>query len=1121
MHRLKKSRVILLCLLFLTGVLADQSVAQDKAALKRQARSRAVSSSAAQGAPAQILDINNMTTWVRKDGFFDWMDPTTGEGWNGTFPKGTTGAVFAQGTLWGGLLVEPGKDPVVRVNGYTYADGMDAGKILPIEGGKPTGPDDPDKYHVWRVRRNWRTMDYNASASAYYGVPLNAVTDAQRAQLREWYENDWNNWPADLGAPYEERNGQPGYQPATDANGNGTYEPEEGDIPGYPGADQTIWLVANDLRLAPQSYGSQPLGIEYQLTLWGYDFPSTSPLGNITFERARLIYRGTPTTPAGTRIDSMYVVKWGDVDVGDAGDDFAGSDTTLLLGYAYNANQIDATYANFSIPPPAIGWDFLQGPITADGDTLGMTSFVYFAAGSTISDPDLQEYNGSLQWYNLMRGVQPRPQYPAAVPFVNPLTNEPSKFTLTGDPVTAQGWIDGAELPPGDRRIVLTTGPFSLALGDTVDIVIGQVGGHGTSNLSSVTVLKYHDQFAQYAYDNNFVLPTPPPVPPVEVAELDGEIVLNWGGNLEEVARTENFNSNGFAFEGYNVYQLPASNAPLSEGVKLATFDLNNNVTVIQDKVVDDQTGFIIERPVQIGPDEGIKRYYRTSRDAIRGRPLANGVNYYFAITAYSYLPTADETVPFRQLESTPVVVTATPQPEKPGLAELPAPETALDVERVAGASTAPIVPQIVNPNTLQTANYEIRFAYYNPYTGAVSDSLAPGDTLTTVPADLAEVATYSADFALHEGSPFPIRWAAFRGDTQVSSWMPQIDPHGTVPASAAPIIEGVQVYVPITTLGIDHHEVENNTQRWLTWDNRFSLTGFNGAADMAPALLGSSTLTDDQYKAVRIEFEADTTDGWASDGTAFIRDSGSLAWIAANQGGKLPVAAYELNADGSKGRRLNVSFVELSACANGRWDFSVLRGAEDECFTDNAFREYLIVHASDYDGGAGYTTPADRTKDAAYVVVPALRPGFEYLGAEFALTFYPSIPPVPGDRYVYAVEAPATGVDSLLTASVDEINVFPNPYIGYSKLETSRSQKFVTFTHLPERATIRIFDLAGTIVRVIEHDSPSQFERWDLTNQDNVPVASGVYLVHVETEYGDKVLKVALVQEEQILQRY
>jgi flagellar hook assembly protein FlgD len=78
-----------------------------------------------------------------------------------------------------------------------------------------------------------------------------------------------------------------------------------------------------------------------------------------------------------------------------------------------------------------------------------------------------------------------------------------------------------------------------------------------------------------------------------------------------------------------------------------------------------------------------------------------------------------------------------------------------------------------------------------------------------------------------------------------------------------------------------------------------------------------------------------------------------------------------------------------------------------------------------------------------------------------------------------------------------------------------------VTFTHLPERATIRVFNLAGTMVRVIDKDGPSQFQQWDLQNQNGIPVASGIYLVHIETLNGDKVLKVAVVQEEQILERY
>ena len=42
------------------------------------------------------------------------------------------------------------------------------------------------------------------------------------------------------------------------------------DIPGIPGASQTIWFVANDLNAARTKfmYGTQPMGVEYQATYW-------------------------------------------------------------------------------------------------------------------------------------------------------------------------------------------------------------------------------------------------------------------------------------------------------------------------------------------------------------------------------------------------------------------------------------------------------------------------------------------------------------------------------------------------------------------------------------------------------------------------------------------------------------------------------------------------------------------------------------------------------------------------------------------------------------------------------------------------------------------------------------
>jgi hypothetical protein len=102
-------------------------------------------------------------------------------------------------------------------------------------------------------------------------------------------------------------------------------------------------------------------------------------------------------------------------------------------------------------------------------------------------------------------------------------------------------------------------------------------------------------------------------------------------------------------------------------------------------------------------------------------------------------------------------------------------------------------------------------------------------------------------------------------------------------------------------------------------------------------------------------------------------------------------------------------------------------------------------------------------------------------------------------------------------------INVWPNPYFAYNPEERNPLQRIVTFTHLPETgsATIRIFNLAGQLVKKITHSDGTQYEVWNLTNNFNIPVASGMYIAHIQTGLGDQILKIAVVQPEERLDVY
>jgi hypothetical protein len=104
----------------------------------------------------------------------------------------------------------------------------------------------------------------------------------------------------------------------------------------------------------------------------------------------------------------------------------------------------------------------------------------------------------------------------------------------------------------------------------------------------------------------------------------------------------------------------------------------------------------------------------------------------------------------------------------------------------------------------------------------------------------------------------------------------------------------------------------------------------------------------------------------------------------------------------------------------------------------------------------------------------------------------------------VYTQKSTTYGVKAL-----DMINVVPNPYYAFSAYETSPVENKVKFTNLPERCDISIYSIDGTLVKRIKKDDSSTDVTWDIKNDAKVPIASGVYLIHVNAPgLGEKVLK-------------
>jgi hypothetical protein len=1246
-----------------------------------------------------FMNINFISTIIKNDGI---SDINIGEDASGLiYPKGSgKTAIYTSGFLWGGIVNDPDElDP--HIGGTVYRTGLQPGWI---DGAGNVITEDP-RVRIYRVRPDAYSPGVDVSEEAQDEAKSNSEVLAQ-------YQLDWDQWPADLGAPF------------FDGDGDGTYNPDPstGDIPGVPGADQTIWYVTNDQEEARTNfmYGTDPMGIEMQATFWAYR--QTGALGNMFFRRYLIINKtDVLNLPGGPRtFDSMYVSMWSDPDVGDAGDDFAGCDTVLSMTYAYNGAANDAVYG--TLPPPAAGFDFFQGPLVDgvagqdlnkngvdDADDFGifknqvvgpgkinlpMTAAYYFINDDpTLTDPVQQSYpEGAVRFYRFLKGTIGL----TGAPFVDPNTGEPSTFTLPGDPVTRSGWIDGQQFAPGDRRIGAASGPFVMAPGDTQEVVVAEIiagAVPGVDRLSAVALMKFYDQQAQIAYDNFFDLPTPPPSPSITAGRFDentstwyaydGEIILDWSKDFEKVQATESSSAKGYSFQGYNVYQLPSASASITEGIRVATFDLIDGVGKIDDLVFDPITGSVVRLPVQFGNDTGIKRFISIKNDAINQRPLINGIRYYFGVTAYNYNP--DPLAVPNNLENPVRILTIIPQSNDPGVSLGDPNGSDVTVEHEGTADGGPTVT-IVDPLAITGNDYEVFFTeeaqirnangdwvpagtvlrkpdgvHYDPddLTGSsilvapiyppnpgspiemhctfdyvssdgnwcdgIELDIEAGITIVDFPTihagggDVEPVITgdpttgyhielgfidpdsLTTNGVFHGGEewviyvelfepPKNVDWVIWDdgwsgtainavGTTVIEEigfaervadhwnlkdlatgenvlekqtvvngtdlWPPRDDSPTNFGIDAAPIVDGFQInlnvgYAAPITISANNEPTVNGEavfgfsagNVWWTSDNftvcDFTRFGYpDGFASTSFPLYGGAGGTTDLnmlQKDLEFRFTGVMADTVINGDTIKITQSGgSIATIFGASGYNL--ADHPLNPTGAEESfTVRVPFEVWNVDDDEQLNFAFWDREGDP--TEPGFaawnddeRVYTWIINTPYTTDVIDVTSQEVADNATWNVVWYLS---THTTGDVVNIYYDN-PIVKGtDIYTFSTTAAAYS-SSLAKDQVGEINVFPNPYYGINTEELNKYNRFVTFTHLPVQAKVRIFNLAGVLVRTIDKEDETQFLRWDLANEDGLPVASGLYIAYIELpELGTtKILKLAIVQEQQVLDRF
>jgi hypothetical protein len=126
------------------------------------------------------------------------------------------------------------------------------------------------------------------------------------------------------------------------------------------------------------------------------------------------------------------------------------------------------------------------------------------------------------------------------------------------------------------------------------------------------------------------------------------------------------------------------------------------------------------------------------------------------------------------------------------------------------------------------------------------------------------------------------------------------------------------------------------------------------------------------------------------------------------------------------------------------------------------------------------------------------------------------------GDVFLFTTKAAGIDDDAARSAFKEDPYVVPNPYVGAASFEperfavSGRGERRIEFRGLPSKCTIRIYTVRGDLVQTLERDAAGDdgYIPWDLRTKDNLDVAPGLYVFHVDAgPLGEKTGKFAVIK--------
>ncbi len=832
---------------------------------------------------------------------------------------------------------------------------------------------------------------------------------------------------------------------------------------------EDAWCEYNDLcdslhLWEPNTY---PLGLHIRQLSWAWSTPIYANMVFILYEFTNVpdsvVIKDGDTICYGDTLENMYVGHASDMDVGAADNDLVGCDIERSLGYTYTLEQ-EAGWE--SKPPYYVGVRFLQGPRADDT--------VYVADG-----PDNPDYPKAIK-----DTVYPGEHLPLTA-FVRctrayDATNEFRRYSMlagynieTGD---YDPWMGVVDAVPADKRMVMGCGPFKLLPGETDTFLIAVMFSNG--DVGGLRYLQEQGDAAKTAYDFGWVVAGPPEPPNLTAIPGDKKVTLIWD-NISEVTPDKYYQVmraagdtvyRKYDFEGYRLWRS-RSGLP-DDWELLGEWDIKNDITLLPGDMWSAATGNVSGKKSN---NNGLVHSYVDST-------VYNGITYYYALTSFDYNTRGvepNESTYWVSMETGKRPIKCTPRSEASNFK----PPKVLPVKQTSGNTNSITIDTVsIKGGTAVTGHtYELFWC-------------AAKKGISSLPIYTVNVRNVETDDTLFKGPmDVPTTEETFITQTTVDSTLDSM----VVKLDSTWAWVG-NFAIPFDGISVNGNIRVNLKTRKTTLVLKPDTLGVLSDTSVAEDTTLLHFVLPDEIKVERGTYQGDLR-------VKKFYPTDSNKW--AHHGGK----DLEIHWERYHGSSDSLTMKVVDALTGAEIPYADEFG-DNWCFVRAAPpkpQEYIAkgeTHAWFYICGVMYLfnngMPLEWSKRP--------QPGDIW---KISCSSSDAIPPGIGDVFTIETEKGTYETESKL----DQIKVVPNPYIVRAMWDKSREHRHIEFTHLPSECTIRIYTLAGDLVRIIKHSATAEeggTAIWDLLTRNNQWAASGIYIYHISTPDGkSKVGKFAIIR--------